>query len=318
MYKVPILITVYNRPDLFKKLLTNLKKNKPSKIYIKGDGPKNEIDRKKIKSIKKIISLIDWKCKIFNNFSSVNVGCRKSVTEGLNWFFSKEKFGIILEDDCLPNVSFFRYCEILLKKFYNNKRIYTISGSNFQNHDNNKYDYYFSKYPHCWGWASWRRAWKSNDPNLSFWPKWKRTYEWNRYHKTLIEKKYWEKIFDKVYNEKIDSWAYVWTASVWKNNGITATPRISLINNIGFDNRATHTLNTQKKLKRNIKNLKFPLKHPKIIQLNKEADKYTFGSHFKGIYYLWPLRFIHLIDLFIMNPKIFIIRTYKKLLSHYV
>lgn len=313
MYKIPILILVYNRPDTFKKLIYCLKKIQPKKIYIRGDGPVNADDVIKINAVKKTILRINWNCKILTNFNKINIGCRGSVSSGIDWFFSTEKMGVILEDDCLPNTSFFKFCEILLKRFRYNKKIYTISGSNFQNKITTDNDYYFTKYPHCWGWATWARAWKSYDQNLSFWTKWKKTDKWKKYIKLTIEKKYWEKIFNNVLKKKIDSWAYVWTASVWYKNGVAIVPKTSLINNIGFDDRATHTQNSQTKSISNLKNLKFPLKHPKRIKIDIRADNYTFFNHFKGVNYLWPWRFIHLVYLFFLNPRIFIVRFYKKL-----
>ena len=314
--QIPILLLVYNRPKHTLALINKLRSIKPKKIYISSDGPKeNQKDFINCKKVKIIISKIDWKCKLKFNYGINNQGCRKSVSNGINWFFDNEKAGIILEDDCVPNLDFFNFCKILLKKYKNQDKISVISGSNFQKKEIDKYYYYFSKYPHCWGWATWKRAWKLYDPKFSFWPKWKQSLDWKLLHKDLIEKKYWEKIFDKVYKNKIDSWAYVWTACVWKNKGLTATPNLNLIDNIGFDENATHTFALKKfeYKKSRYKNFKNNIKilHPKSIGINNEADNYVFLNHFKGIYYLWPYRIFYFIKLFFKNPNEFILKIIK-------
>jgi hypothetical protein len=314
MYKIPILILVYNRPDFLKRLIFVLKKIKPKKIYIKGDGPKQDSDNEKCRAVKKVIKNINWNCRVMTNFNKKNMGCRASVSDGINWFFTKEEMGVILEDDCLPNNSFFKYCEILLKKFYSNKNIFVISGSNFQEKVWGKNDYYFSKYNHCWGWAAWRRSWNYYDDKMSFWTEWKKTKSWKLFNKSLIERLYWEKIFNKVYRKKIDSWAYVWTACALKNKGLTITPNVNLIENIGFDKRATHTINLKKDYKyRGSKEIVWPLKHPKLVKVNKQADSYTFYNHFKGIYYLWPWRLFYIFSILVTDPKLFILKIIKLL-----
>ena len=222
---IPVLILGYNRPFHIKKLINSLRKIKPKRIYVSLDGSKKNLeDIKKSELVKKQVNKINWDCVIKKNYNSKNLGCRESVSKGIEWFFNNNKFGIILEDDCIPNQSFFDFCHVINQLYKNNKKIFSISGSNFFN-GKIKDDYYFSKYPHCWGWATWSRAWKDYDYNLSFWNKWKKTKSWKLLHTNNIERKYWEKIFDKVKKEKIDSWAYVWTCSVWKKNGLTIIPK---------------------------------------------------------------------------------------------
>ena len=171
---IPVLILGYNRPSHIKKLIKSLKKIKPKKIYISLDGPKNKIeDIKKCKLVKNEIDKINWDCVLKKNYNSNNLGCKESVSRGIKWFFKSNKFGIILEDDCIPNRTFFNFCYKIDQIYKNNKKIFSISGSNFFN-GQIKDDYYFSKYTHCWGWATWSRAWKHYDNKLSFWDEWKK------------------------------------------------------------------------------------------------------------------------------------------------
>jgi len=311
---IPVLILGYNRPFQIKKLINSLRKIKPKKIYISLDGPKKNFeDIKKCKLVKNEVNKINWNCKLKKNYNSNNLGCRLSVSKAIEWFFYNTKFGIILEDDCIPNQSFFDFCHINNQLYKNNKKIFSISGSNFFNGKIND-DYYFSKYPHCWGWATWSRAWKHYNNKLSFWSKWKKTDSWKSLHTNIIERKYWEKIFDKVKKDKIDSWAYVWTCSVWKKNGLTIIPKKNLIKNIGFDINATNSLKEEKKhLKVYDLNFKKILNKPKILEVSKFNDNYVFQNHFQGKYYLWPWTIVKIIKIFLANPKIFFLKILRKL-----
>ncbi|WP_440915362.1 glycosyltransferase family A protein [Candidatus Pelagibacter sp.] len=311
---IPILILGYNRPTHIKKLIISLRNIKPKKIYICLDGSKKNIeDIKKCNLVKKEINKINWKCVVKKKYNNLNLGCKLSVGKGIEWFFSNNKFGIILEDDCIPNRSFFHFCLLMNKLYKNNKKIFSISGSNFYNGkiDN---DYYFSKYPHCWGWATWSRAWKHYDKNLKFWPKWKKTKNWNSFHSNLIEKNYWEKIFNKVKSGEIDSWAYIWTFSVWRKRGLTIIPKKNLIKNIGFDINATNSLKEEKKhLKVSSLNFNKSVKKPKILKALKTNDSFVFENHFQGKYFLWPWIIIKLTKLLLTNPKIFFLKILRKL-----
>lgn len=300
--KIPILILIYNRQFETKQLIKSLKKIKPKKIYIGADGPKNNfIDKEKCLQTRLVLTKINWSCKIEKNFSKTNLGCKKSITKNLNWFFKKEKEGVILEDDCIPNKDFFRFTKIMLKKYRNNKKIFSISGSNHCKNKKNSTSYYFSKYSHCWGWATWRRAWKKNSPNLNFWPKFKSSKAWIDLHNDIIERRYWNKIFDNVKKKKFDSWAYPWTLSVWYNKGVSIIPNKNLINNIGYGFSSTNSILREKK---NYKKyfLDKNIKHPKLITSDFKKDLYVFYNHYKGKNYLWPYRMIYIIELIINKP----------------
>jgi hypothetical protein len=305
-----ILLLIYNRELETKKLLRVLKKIKPKKIYIGADGPKNnEDDLRKCLRTRLTLRQINWRVLVKKNFSKKNLGCRKSITKSLNWFFKNEKKGIILEDDCIPNKDFFKFSELMLNKYKNNKKIFCISGSNHSKIENSNSTYYFSKYPHCWGWATWRRAWKKNKPSIKFWPRFKRNFKWLKLHPYNLERRYWNKIFDNVYKNNFDSWAYPWTLSVWYHEGLTIIPNKNLINNIGYGLSSTNSIFRKKEIYKNQK-LKKKIKHPRIRIADIENDTFVFKNHYKGINYLWPFRAIYIINLLIRNPFVF----FKKIL----
>lgn len=296
MFNIPILILSYNRPNLFKKSFKAVLKIKPKKIYVANDGPKNNLeDIKRVNEIRKFINRINTKTLIKKKFNQSNLGCKKNNVEAINWFFKNEKNGIIIEDDCIPKINFFWFASKMLKKYRYNKKIYCISGSNFQEKRIDKFTYYFSKYNHCWGWATWKNRWIKNDSDIKFWPKYKKSSTWKNFHKNIIEKKYWQKIFDKCYEKKIDSWAYPWTLSVWKKKGLTVTPNFNLVKNIGYGPNSTNSKFNFEPIKyKNKTKFKKYFLHPKKILVNTYADEYVFNNHFKGKNLIWPYRFIYL------------------------
>ncbi len=296
--KNPILFLVFNRPQTTSKVFEKICQAKPPRLYVAGDGPRENYygEKEKVNQVRDIATKIDWPCELKTLFRDKNLGCKKGVSAAISWFFENEEKGIILEDDCVPHPDFFIFCESLLDRYSEEYKVTTITGSNFQNGKwRGDASYYFSKYNHCWGWASWRRSWKNYDDKIKFWPKLKNSKNWKNLITDNVERKYWNKIFDLVYAEKIDSWAYPWLISTWYKNGLTATPNVNLISNIGFGEDATHTKNKNDK-NSNIKtsNLNI-LKHPKVIKKNEKADVWTFNYHFDGKNLRLPYSFFFII-----------------------
>ena len=314
--KTPLLLLLFNRPKETSILFDKLKEIKPKRIYINQDGPRiNNIEDKYLcEQVRKIVHEKKWDYEIVEKINTRNLGCRKSVSEGINWFFDNENKGIILEDDCVPSSSFFMFSEKMLKKYENDDEIFLISGSNFQK---NKIigdgDYYFSKYAHCWGWSTWGRAWKKYDKDLKFWQNWKQSNNWKNFHKNRFERKYWTKIFNKVENNKIDSWAYVWLASVWYNKGLTITPNLNLIQNIGFNINATSTVssNTEYNIAKE-QDMNSSIKDPSKKMANILADDFVFKNHFNGMYNFWPWRLLYIIKILCNEPGTFWLKLKKK------
>lgn len=314
--KTPLLLLIYNRPEVTKVLFNKIKKIKPKIIYIAADGPKenDQNDLERCEKVRNIFNKIDWNCKIHKRYNKKNYGCRNSIIQSINWFFKKEKYGIILEDDCIPSTDFFWLSKILLKKYEKNNKVFCISGSNYlKNFQKVNNSYYFSKYPHCWGWATWRRAWKKNEPNIKFWPKFKNSLDWRDINNNMIEHKYWNKIFDKCYKGKFNSWAYPWTLSVWKNKGLTIIPKKNLVKNIGYGSDSTNSIFRNINDIYKVKKIERKIKHPKIIKSDLKKDNFVFDSHYKGKNYLYPYRIVFLIRKFISNPFNFIKRAIKAL-----
>ena len=169
-------------------------------------------------------------------------GAKIASLVALNGSSNMPKKAIILEDDCLPEPSFFTFCENLLDRYRNDQRIVSISGNNFQNGKHRTDDsYYFSKYFHCWGWATWRRVWENFDPDMIQWPDFSKAECLKTFADCHEEESYWQRIFTLQHTGQIDSWAYPWLFSCWAQSGLTAIPAVNLVSNIGFGPDATHT-----------------------------------------------------------------------------
>ncbi len=285
-FNTAILFIVFNRPELAKQTFEKIRQVKPSKLYVACDGPRqgNENEKESVAKVKEILKMVDWPCEVKTLFQEKNLGCKKGCITAIDWFFENEEKGIILEDDCLPHLDFFNFCESLLDRYNDDDRVSFISGDNFQNGNlRGDASYYFSKYICLWGWASWRRSWEKYDVgNMKFWPEWKNSKDFSDKIPDKVEQKYWKNIFNLMYLEKIDTWDYPLSASVWYNGGLTATPNVNLVSNIGFGIEATHTKSEDNE------NSKLPvrsigiLKHPTEIKRDIEADNWTFNNHYGG------------------------------------
>ncbi|MDR7920716.1 glycosyltransferase family 2 protein [Thermosynechococcus sp. HY213] len=287
-----VLFLIFNRPHTTQRVFEAIRQVRPPRLYVAADGPRadREGEAEKVAEVRRIATQVDWPCEVKTLFREKNLGCKVAVSSAITWFFEHEEKGIILEDDCLPHPDFFRFCDELLEYYKQDERVWVITGNNFQDGQwRGKASYYFSKYSHCWGWATWKRAWSKYDVNISFWPAWSKSSAWQNLHFNSVEEEYWRKIFNRVYSSEINTWDYQWTACVWYHGGLTATPNVNLVSNIGFGSDATHT-KTAGHIHANLP--VFPIgeiQHPSEVAVDVEADKYTFNEHFGGKFIHSPL-----------------------------
>jgi hypothetical protein len=282
--KSPILFLTFNRLDTTKKVFEVIKQVKPPKFYLASDGARvNKSGEKEVvESVRNfLLNNIDWQCEVKTLFREQNLGCGKAVSSAINWFFENEEMGIILEDDCLPSISFFRFCDELLIRYKDDERIMHISGDNFQDGiSRGDGSYYFSQISHVWGWAAWRRAWKLYDFEMKSLNNFINYKIYKNIWKQNKVRKYWLKQFKNVSLGKIDTWDYQWNYCLIVNNGLSILPNINLVENIGFNSEATHTSNSKLKMP-SANEIKFPLTHPQFFVPDLEADTYTFNKHYQ-------------------------------------
>lgn len=276
--KKPVVFIIFNRPDTTAIVFEEIRKYQPKQLFVIGDGPRNhKVNEHKLCEETRSLIQVDWECEVKLIYSEQNLGCQKRIHSGLDEVFWEVEDAIILEDDCVPHEDFFRYCEELLDRYKNVERIMAISGNNFQEPDYKIEDsYYFSSYPHCWGWATWRRAWSKVDIGMKEWHTVKESKGLHEYWYDKYSEDYWTEIFNRTSSGEIDSWAYPWLFSCWNHNGLAILPKYNLVSNIGFGENSTHT-NVHNELLANlpIYSIEFPLVHPAKIKRNFEADYYT-------------------------------------------
>lgn len=287
MYTVPILLIIYNRSQEILQQIASLKKIQAQEIYIYADGPKeSEIDKVNCnKARSTLLNLIDWECKIITFFNDKNSGCGRGPYTAINWFFENVEEGIILEDDCIPNLSFFSFCRELLVKYKHDTRVWQISGTNRLGtyFDETDYSYIFSNYSSEWGWATWKRAWQQIDYKIKLWDK----EIIKRNLKSIYYQENWYKgissIFNDTYNnnEKISWWDYQWLFIKNINNGLSIIPKQNLISNIGFGEKATHTKELNNQFMRlETEDIKSALIHPENIMADYFYDYLILNAHF--------------------------------------
>lgn len=282
-FSTPILFLIFNRPDTTAKVFQRIREMTPRYLFISADGPRaHKIhERELCDTARKIVSNIDWDCEVKTNFREENAGCKIGVSSGITWFFEHVEEGIILEDDCLPEISFFHFCETLLEYYRNDERIMHIGGANFQN-GNARGDgsYYFSNINHVWGWATWKRAWRKYDIAVSSFPEiLKQNILPHLFANVKIEK-FWKKKFELAYNNKIDTWDIQWQYAMSVHHGLAIIPNKNLVANIGFDNAATHTIDQFHALANIPTSAISAIIHPSQMLPDVAADYYAFRRYF--------------------------------------
>lgn len=272
----PILFIIFNRPDTTARVFAAIRQARPKRLFIAADGPREsrQGEAEKCAAARKIVENIDWDCEVSKDFSEANLGCKRRVSSAISWFFSNVEAGIILEDDCLPEPSFFPFCAELLEKYKDDGRVMHISGDNFLfGKIKIREDYYFSRLSSIWGWATWRRAWKFYDPDIKSFPAFAAGNKIAKIFPGRFMQKRWLEFFQTVYEKKLDTWDYQWQYAILEQNGLCINPRANLISNIGFLPEATHTAG---KRTRFADMPTSPLKiaaHPAAMEPNEKADQ---------------------------------------------
>lgn len=282
VFETPILFLIFNRPDTTQEVFNKIREIKPRKLFVAADGPRagKTNEEALCQKTRSVISQIDWPCELKTLFREKNLGCGMAVSSAITWYFEQVEYGIILEDDCLPDLSFFPFCEELLVKYKDDEKIMLIGGTNFLNAGLKlENSYFFSQYPHIWGWASWSRAWKLYDYDMTgisgFF-----NNKLNKIFKTHKQRKYFRRKLFKTSIGEIKTWDYQWVYSILNNDGIAITPVQNLIVNIGFRNESTHTfLKDPIKENEKLEKVKMPLIHPQK-EVNLNADLITFNNAF--------------------------------------
>jgi hypothetical protein len=274
----PVLLVVFNRPELTARVMDAISRARPQRLYVACDGPRRNqpADLEQVARTRALVmSRVDWECRVETLFREENLGCGPAVSRAVDWFFEHEAEGIILEDDCVPSGSFFRYCEELLGRFRDDTRVMVIAGTDVVHEPDPDLSYHFSRFSLMWGWATWRRAWTLYDYGMRSWPQ-------QRLSRLLATVgmgdrafvRTFRRLFDASYAQSLNAWDYQWLYCCWVNSGLTALPTVNLVQNIGFGPDATHTTDAWCPGRANVPavDIGFPLKHPLQVLADDRRD----------------------------------------------
>jgi len=268
----PVVLFAFNRLDTTARVFAAIREARPSRLLLVCDGPRADRagEATRCAEVRRLLEGVDWPCTVEREYSDVNLGCRRRLSSGIAWAFSRVDEAIFLEDDTLPDASFFPYCDALLEKYRDDERVLMVAGFTLLDHGGaDGASYWFSAHPRIWGWASWRAAWQGYDVDMRDWPEvFTRTDAWT--HRTRAERDAWGPFFDAVQSGAADTWDAQLTLHAWRSSRLTAIPRANLVTNIGFGggtNTASYSLPQPATVP-----MAFPLQHPMVVRAARDLD----------------------------------------------
>lgn len=271
----PVILIMFNRPDTARQVFETIRAAKPEKLLVVADGPRADRpdDLEKCAATRAIINEVDWDCEVHTNFSETNMGCGPRSSSGITWAFEIVDKAIIFDDDCVPSASFFGYCAELLDRYESDERVMMVSGNNrLFGRAETADSYYFSRYAHVWGWATWRRAWAKFDINMTDWPEIRDRGLFDHYFRNRGERFWWGSLFQCIYDGKFDAWDFAWAYSIWANSGLCIAPARNLVQNVGlFHAEATHKIQGVY-ASLGAEEVDLPLTHPAAVLASSDKD----------------------------------------------
>ena len=273
--KSAVLFIIFKRPDTTRRVFDRIREAQPPRLYIAADGPRKDHvgESEKCQAARKVVEYIDWPCEVYRLYRDENLGCGVGPFTAITWFFEHEEQGIIIEDDILPHIDFFKYCDEMLDRYKDDESIQLIAGRNsFYDDFQHEYSYYKSSLFHIWGWASWRRVWNTyqyNTSEISF-----VFFKKKLNSRSLLKKtnQYWMRIFERMQRQPIETWDFQLYFNEIINDRYSIIPFVNMVENIGFDKEATHTHKGKIKETTQKGNSPYPIKHPECISENHYAD----------------------------------------------
>lgn len=282
----PVVLLLYTRPDTTRALAEIVAAARPPRVLVVADGPRSgdADDAARCEETRAVVAETDWGCEVVMNYADENLGLKRRVETGLDWAFDTVDEAIVLEDDCLPHPTFFPFCEELLARYRDDSRVLSISGNNFAaGPDERGLSYRFSRYPHIWGWATWRRAWRQYDPALATWPELRRGGWLEELLGDPQAVQYWSYMFERCHAEGY-TWDYAWVFASWVAGGLSAVPNRNLVTNVGFRADATNTHAEFRGVFADVPAaaMDFTLNHPSLVERDVDADRFTEDVVFSG------------------------------------
>lgn len=285
----PVALAIFNRPQQLREVFDAVRRAQPRRLFVIADGPREDRPGEKdlCAQARAITEQVDWDCRVERNYAQTNMGCGRRLSSGYDWLFSQVDRAIIIEDDCVADPSFFPFCEQMLERYADDERVMHITGrSIYADPPPRPYSYYFSHQLDCWGWATWARAWKHYDFNISLWPQ----VRDERWLKGLLRDpravRFFMQLFDRIHGDIATwtTWAHQWNFACFAQHGLAIRSYNNLVKYVGFDD-ATHAYmwGDDKEADLPVKPLEFPLKHPPCPMMDPEADELNYDRIFSGL-----------------------------------
>jgi len=272
----PVALLVFNRPEQTARVFAAIRAARPPQLLVVADGPRRgrPDDPERCAEVRRIVGQVDWPCELLCNYSEENLGCKMRVSSGLDWVFGQVEEAIILEDDCLPDPTFFRFCQELLHHYRDDERIMTICGTNLLGRwKDDRQSYHFARYDFVWGWASWRRAWQYYDLEMH---RWSDPICRQRIRHSLQDEAFWrlrETTFQQAFEKRIDTWDYQWAFARSARDALAIVPNVNLVTNLGYGADATHTVVMDEELAAMpTGSVDFPLVHDRSCVADTDYD----------------------------------------------
>lgn len=285
-FEIPVVLFLFKRSETLEKIFSRLRTVAPRKVYLIADGPRNEVEKKQTELCRRYAeNLITWDCEIIKHYAEENIGVYSNIGLGAKWVLEQEKWAIFLEDDNLPEISFFDYCEELLKKYENEEKIFWICGTNYLEKYNSEYSYVFTQHLLPCGWATWSSKYlKYYDGELELLTS---TEHMDNFRSSYLDKRLYYQQLRSVKrtkmllneNRRASSWDYQMLFSLRANNMYGIAPTVNLITNIGADAMSTHGgtsmryIMTKRFCEVQSRKIEFPLYGPTQIALNKDYER---------------------------------------------
>jgi hypothetical protein len=283
--ETPVAFVLFRRPDRTRRVFEEIRRARPKRLFLIADGPRGPDEAADCYAARAVVEDIDWACEVTRDFATENIGLKHRLPSGLDGVFGDVDRAIVLEDDCLPHQTFFRFCDELLERYADDERVMHVAGSQLlPDPPPWSTTYHFSRYVHIWGWATWRRAWRHFDVELREWhalDREQRECSLRSMFDDESERRYWRYVWDR--SGEIENWDAQWSYALLAREGLAANSNRNLISNIGFGTDATNATEDPFGIAaRPLEGLRFPLDHPSSVEPDAAADAAASGFFRRG------------------------------------
>lgn len=274
--RAPVVLLVFNRPDLTAKVFEAVRAARPPVLFVAADGPRGDRpdDVRLCSQTREIVQGVDWDCDVHWKFADRNLGCGPAVSQAMEWVFDGVERAVVLEDDCVPDPTFFPFCDELLELYQKDSRIMQIAGSNLQTPAEvfGVASYSFASFPLVWGWATWRRAWQHYDIAMTNWPRFRDTGGLDGLHATRSRRRHLRHEWNSIHAGN-GTWDHQWQYTVMSQHGLSIYPATNLVTNLGFRADATQTTLAGSMAAVPTRPLTFPLTHPSHVAESARLER---------------------------------------------